>query len=147
MLKKYLNKLLIEAGCDEAGRGCLAGPVYAAAVIFPKTFKHSLIKDSKKLNNKQRNALRTFKCDARLQMVKQVLPHARHIRLHFNTQRLQARALAYTREFEQLGRQNRPGAQHHFAAGACLAQLAIVYITHTDGARAFPQNTHRLRLR
>ena len=60
MLKKYLNKLLIEAGCDEAGRGCLAGPVYAAAVIFPKTFKHSLIKDSKKLNNKQRNALRTI---------------------------------------------------------------------------------------
>lgn len=58
MLKKYLDKILIEAGCDEAGRGCLAGPVYAAAVILPKNFKHELLNDSKKLNDKQRKYLR-----------------------------------------------------------------------------------------
>ena len=58
MLKKYFNKSLIEAGCDEAGRGCLAGPVFAAAVILPKKFKNSLINDSKKLSDKQRKLLR-----------------------------------------------------------------------------------------
>jgi ribonuclease HII len=58
MLKRYFDKILIEAGCDEAGRGCLAGPVYAAAVILPKKFKHELLNDSKKLNDKQRRFLR-----------------------------------------------------------------------------------------
>lgn len=58
MLKKQFNKQLIEAGCDEAGRGCLAGSVFAAAVILPKNFKNQLINDSKKLNHKQRIALR-----------------------------------------------------------------------------------------
>jgi len=57
-LLPYLNKKLIEAGCDEAGRGCLAGPVVAAAVILPKTFKHELLNDSKKLTEKQREKLR-----------------------------------------------------------------------------------------
>lgn len=60
MLKKYFDKLLIEAGCDESGRGCLAGPVYAAAVIFPKKFKNSLIDDSKKLNDSERKLLRVI---------------------------------------------------------------------------------------
>ena len=58
MLKKFLDKNLVEAGCDEAGRGCLAGPVYAAAVILPKKFGHELLNDSKKLNDKQRKYLR-----------------------------------------------------------------------------------------
>ncbi|MDE6651487.1 MAG: ribonuclease HII [Paramuribaculum sp.] len=49
---------LIEAGCDEAGRGCLAGPVYAAAVILPQSFYHPLLNDSKKLTEKQREELR-----------------------------------------------------------------------------------------
>jgi len=53
---KYQNK--IEAGCDEAGRGCLAGPVVAAAVILPKDFQNELLNDSKKLTDKQRNVLR-----------------------------------------------------------------------------------------
>jgi ribonuclease HII len=48
----------MEAGCDEAGRGCLAGPVYAAAVILPADYRHSLLNDSKKLNPKQRDLLR-----------------------------------------------------------------------------------------
>jgi ribonuclease HII len=49
---------LIEAGCDEAGRGCLAGPVVAAAVILPKNYKHPVLNDSKKLSPKQRDLLR-----------------------------------------------------------------------------------------
>ena len=53
-----MYKNLIEAGCDEAGRGCLAGPVTAAAVILPKNFKHPVLNDSKKLTAKQRFALR-----------------------------------------------------------------------------------------
>ncbi|MBN8702114.1 MAG: ribonuclease HII [Bacteroidetes bacterium] len=58
MLKKYYDKSLIEAGCDEAGRGCMAGPVYAAAVILPKSFSHPLLNDSKKLTDAQRKILR-----------------------------------------------------------------------------------------
>jgi ribonuclease HII len=58
MLKSYLYKNLIEAGCDEAGRGCLAGPVVAAAVILPKNFKHPILNDSKKLSAKQRAILK-----------------------------------------------------------------------------------------
>lgn len=48
----------IEAGCDEAGRGCLAGPVFAAAVILPSGFEDEMLNDSKKLNERQRNHLR-----------------------------------------------------------------------------------------
>jgi len=58
VLKPYLNKDKIEAGCDEAGRGCLAGPVYAAAVILPTDFKLPLLNDSKKMTEKQRYAAR-----------------------------------------------------------------------------------------
>ena len=58
MLLPYLNKDLIEAGCDEAGRGCLAGAVYAAAVILPTDFKNELLNDSKQLTEKQRYTLR-----------------------------------------------------------------------------------------
>ena len=58
MLKSFLYNNLIEAGCDEAGRGCLAGPVTAAAVILPKNFKHNILNDSKKLTAKQRDVLK-----------------------------------------------------------------------------------------
>ena len=58
MLEPYYHKDVIEAGCDEAGRGCLAGPVYAAAVILPKDFKSDLLNDSKQLSEKKRYALR-----------------------------------------------------------------------------------------
>jgi ribonuclease HII len=58
MLKSYYNSDLIEAGCDEAGRGCLAGPVFAAAVILPKDYKNELLDDSKKLSLKNRLVLR-----------------------------------------------------------------------------------------
>ena len=58
MLEAYHTKGVIEAGCDEAGRGCLAGPVFAAAVILPEGFAHPLLNDSKKLSEKQRDLLR-----------------------------------------------------------------------------------------
>ena len=58
MLLPYLNKDLIEAGCDEAGRGCLAGSVFAAAVILPVDFQNELLNDSKQLTEKQRYTLR-----------------------------------------------------------------------------------------
>lgn len=58
MLLPYLHPDLIEAGCDEAGRGCLAGAVYAAAVILPKDYQNPRLNDSKQLTEKQRYTLR-----------------------------------------------------------------------------------------
>lgn len=58
MLLPFLESGRIEAGCDEAGRGCLAGPVYAAAVILPQDFHNDLLNDSKQLTEKQRYQLR-----------------------------------------------------------------------------------------
>jgi ribonuclease HII len=56
-LKPYFQSKLIEAGCDEVGRGCLAGPVVAAAVILPKDFHHDVLTDSKKLSKTKRNQI------------------------------------------------------------------------------------------
>lgn len=58
MLQQYYQKDITEAGCDEAGRGCLAGPVFAAAVILPPDFHHPLLNDSKKVSEAHRNLLR-----------------------------------------------------------------------------------------
>jgi ribonuclease HII len=58
MLKAYYQEELIEAGCDEAGRGCYAGPVFAAAVVLPKDFAHPELNDSKKLSAAQRESLK-----------------------------------------------------------------------------------------
>ncbi len=58
MLKPFLNNNVIEAGCDEAGRGCLAGPVFAAAVILPENYSNRLLNDSKKLSEKNRIKLK-----------------------------------------------------------------------------------------
>lgn len=58
MLLPYMDDRLIEAGCDEAGRGCLAGAVYAAAVILPKDYENEMLNDSKKLSEKKRYLLR-----------------------------------------------------------------------------------------
>lgn len=60
MLKSFYQQNTIEAGCDEAGRGCLAGPVFAATVIFPSNYKNHYINDSKKLTPKQRKELRVI---------------------------------------------------------------------------------------
>ena len=60
MLKKFQTEGVIEAGCDEAGRGCLAGDVYAAAVILPPDFENELLNDSKQLTEVQRYRLRNI---------------------------------------------------------------------------------------
>lgn len=58
MLQPFYQDKVPEAGCDEAGRGCLAGPVFAAAVILPRDFRHDSLTDSKQLTEKQRDELR-----------------------------------------------------------------------------------------
>lgn len=58
MLKNFLGADKVEAGCDEAGRGCLAGPVFAAAVILPQNFNHPLLNDSKQMKEADRNLIR-----------------------------------------------------------------------------------------
>lgn len=58
LLNPYINDGLVEAGCDEAGRGCLAGPVCAAAVILPTDFYHPWLTDSKQLSERKRELLR-----------------------------------------------------------------------------------------
>lgn len=58
MLKSSFSNKLTEAGCDEAGRGCLAGPVVAAAVILPEDYHHEKLNDSKKLSDQQRREIR-----------------------------------------------------------------------------------------
>ena len=59
-LKNRYQNLLLEAGCDEAGRGCLAGPVVAAAVVLPTDFDHPLLNDSKQVSEKNREALKAY---------------------------------------------------------------------------------------
>jgi ribonuclease HII len=60
MLHPFYQDILIEAGCDEAGRGCFAGPVFAAAVILPKDFYHPVLNDSKQLTAEERQELKGF---------------------------------------------------------------------------------------
>lgn len=60
MLQNYYHKNKLEAGCDEAGRGCYAGAVFAAAVILPKNFNHPLLNDSKQVKEKDRLLLRDY---------------------------------------------------------------------------------------
>lgn len=60
MLQNYYHKNKLEAGCDEAGRGCYAGPVFAAAVILPQKFNHPLLNDSKQVKEKDRLLLRDY---------------------------------------------------------------------------------------
>lgn len=66
MLKPFYHPHLIEAGLDEVGRGCLAGPVVAAAVVLPKDYTNPLLNDSKQLTKAQRNQLRNEITEAAL---------------------------------------------------------------------------------
>jgi ribonuclease HII len=59
-LRSHYQEMLTEAGCDEAGRGCYAGPVFAAAVILPAEFYHPLLNDSKQVTEENRNLLRPY---------------------------------------------------------------------------------------
>ncbi|MEY3678013.1 MAG: hypothetical protein RI924_154 [Bacteroidota bacterium] len=102
MLLPFFQEELLEAGCDEAGRGCLAGPVFAAAVILPKDFKHDLLNDSKTLNEMQRKALRAEIEDQALAFAVAQVDHTEIDQINI----LQASFLAMHRALDQL--KNRP---------------------------------------
>lgn len=76
VLKYFYKKGIIEAGCDEAGRGCLAGPVFAAAVILPPKFRHPLLNDSKQLTEEERNKLRPIIEEKALAWAVGIVDHA-----------------------------------------------------------------------
>ena len=93
-----MNSGVVEAGCDEAGRGCLAGAVYAAAVVLPPDFRNELLNDSKKLTEKQRYALRPLIEEAALAWAVGVVTPQEIDRINI----LNASFLAMHRAIEQL---------------------------------------------
>lgn len=101
MANRLLNshtKGLLEAGCDEAGRGCLAGPVFAAAVILPKGFRHKLLNDSKKMSHSARLELREIIEKKALAWAVGIVDHLEIDKINI----LQASFLAMHRSVEQL---------------------------------------------
>ena len=98
MLLPFFQEELLEAGCDEAGRGCLAGPVFAAAVILPKDFFHPLLNDSKQLSEKDRKQLRTEIEQSALSYAVAAINHAEIDRINI----LNASFLAMHKALEQL---------------------------------------------
>lgn len=94
MLLPYLQDELIEAGCDEAGRGCLAGPVFAAAVILPKNFTHDILTDSKQLNEKDRIDLRKIIEQEAIAFAVSMVDHAEIDRINILNASIKAMHLA-----------------------------------------------------
>lgn len=90
MLKPFYTAGIIEVGCDEAGRGCLAGPVFAAAVILPQNFNHPQLNDSKKLSSKQRVYLRSIILENALDYSIQSLPNEEIDKLNILNASIQA---------------------------------------------------------
>lgn len=101
MLKSSFSENFIEAGCDEAGRGCLAGPVFAAAVILPLNYNNPLLNDSKKLTVSQRNKLRVIIEEDALSWAVATVDNTEIDRINI----LNASILAMHRALEQLGKQ------------------------------------------
>jgi len=157
MLKSSLTENLIEAGCDEAGRGCLAGPVFAAAVILPAGYTHSFLNDSKKLPARQRENLRQIIENDALAWAVEFVDHQTIDRINI----LNASILAMHRAISKLAIQpqliladgNRfhpyPGIPHHCiikgdATYLSIAAASVLAKTHRDEFmqeldRAFPQ--------
>ncbi len=97
-LQLFLQKGRLEAGCDEAGRGCLAGPVFAAAVILPEDFENEMLNDSKKLTEKQRYLLRPMIEEQALAFAVGIVDHMEIDRINI----LNASFLAMHRAIDQL---------------------------------------------
>ncbi len=157
MLASYHHPTFLEAGCDEAGRGCLAGPVVAAAVILPKNFEHEVLTDSKQLSEKQRDQLRPVIEEQALAWAVAFVSPEEIDRRNI----LQASFLAMHRAIQQLKTPpelllidgNRfvkyPGIPHHcFVKGdgrfLSIAAASVLAKTHRDAfmselARQFPQ--------
>ncbi len=98
MLKAYFKKGIIEAGCDEAGRGCLAGPVFAAAVILPHDYKNKSLNDSKKLSESERYRLRKEIEESSLAFAVGIVTHQEIDEINI----LNASFLAMHRDLDQL---------------------------------------------
>ena len=129
MLQQFLHPDKIEAGCDEAGRGCLAGPVYAAAVILPKDFSNELLNDSKKLTEAQRYALREVIEREALAWAVGVVTAAEIDEINI----LKASFLAMQRAVEQL----KIGPQHLLIDGNRFTPYKIPYTTVVKGDAKF----------
>lgn len=97
-LSPYFQKDILEAGCDEAGRGCLAGPVVAAAVILPNNFKNNILNDSKQLSEKKRYALRPIIEKEAIAWAVGIVSHTKIDEINI----LNASFLAMSRAVEQL---------------------------------------------
>lgn len=98
MLEPFFEPKLIEAGCDEAGRGCLAGPVFAAAVILPKDFRCDLLNDSKQVKEKERYSLRSVIEEKALAWAVGIVDHVEIDKINI----LNASFLAMHRAIDQL---------------------------------------------
>lgn len=97
-LASFFEEGIVEAGCDEAGRGCLAGPVVASAVILPADFSHPLLNDSKKLSETQRDKLRPLIEKEAIAWAVSFVDHAEIDQINI----LQASILAMHRALDQL---------------------------------------------
>lgn len=141
----FFQKKLIEAGCDEAGRGCLAGPVFAAAVILPARFRHPFLNDSKQLTEVQRSQLRPVIEEKALSWAVAMVDHEEIDRINILKASFKAMHLA----LDQLRLRpelllidgNRfvdyPGIPHHCmvkgdASFASIAAASILAKTHRD---------------
>lgn len=144
-LKYFFRKGLVEAGCDEAGRGCLAGPVYAAAVILPADFQHPLLNDSKQLSEEARNKLRPIIEEQALTWAVASVDHAEIDRINilkatFKAMHLSIDQLALRPELLLIdGNRFSPylGIAHQCvvqgdATYACIAAASILAKTHRD---------------
>ena len=100
MLEAYLHKTKIEVGCDEAGRGCLAGPVVAAAVILPKDFTHPLLNDSKQVSEKKRIILKEIIQEQALAFAVGIVDHKEIDEINI----LNASFLAMHRALDKIGK-------------------------------------------
>lgn len=125
MLKAYHTAGLVEAGCDEAGRGCLAGPVFAAAVVLPQDFSCEELNDSKQLTERQRYALREVIEREALQWAVAECSPAEIDRLNI----LRCSILAMQRALDQIG----DGVEHILVDGN---RWSPYYALRADGSRA-----------
>lgn len=157
MLKEYKQGKALVAGCDEAGRGCLAGPVFAAAVILPPRFKHPLLNDSKKMKESDRDLLAEEIKEKSIAYAIAMCDHEEIDRINI----LKASFLAMHRAVDQLKKRpelllidgNRftpyPGLPHQCVVGGdgiytCIAAASVLAKTSRDAYmmelhRQFPQ--------
>ena len=152
MLKLRFQKELLEAGCDEAGRGCLAGPVFAAAVILPPRFSNALLNDSKQLSAEDRNQLRPVIEKKALAWAVAMIDHEEIDRINILQASFKAMHLAISNLQTQPGlllidgNRFSPyfGILHHCVIGgdgiyASIAAASILAKTHRD---EYMQNLH-----